>query len=199
MKILNSQAEKYIFYALYSRYLVGKHVGHKRPRFDDREVLETIIFPYILSHQNPKKILDIGREHYQKFYNEFFFGRELWTLDRHKWKKRYGSQNHVTGNVKKLDEYFKKNQFDLVVMNGVFGWGLNKEKDIEKTFRDVYNILKKGGLFVLGWNDRPGLRPMLLKDIPALKKFKQVVFPPLSKHQFRCKTGYHTYNFYKKP
>ena len=116
---------RHIIYVLYSRYLINRY-GYKRPKLEDRDILERIIFPYILSHSNPKTILDIGREGYEKFYNKFFAGRELWTLDIDPKQKEFGAKHHITDDVSNLKKHFKNNYFDFILMNGVFGWGLDK-------------------------------------------------------------------------
>jgi len=189
---------KIIYYKILSKLITRKNVDYKRKKFEDRNVLERIIFPYALAHFKLKTVLDIGREDYQKFYNEFFKNKELWTMDVNSKRKEFGANNHITDNVSNLEKHFKKNYFDFILMNGVFGWGLNKKEDIEKTFASIHKILKPGGLFILGWNDVEDLTPVLLKNIEALKKFKPFIFPPLKTEQFKCETGEHTYNFYTK-
>lgn len=186
-----------IFYYFLSLYLVKKYAGYGREKYEDRNVLERIIFPDILAGHNPKKILDIGREEYQWFYNKFFFGRELWTLDRKSTREEFGASRHVVGDVANLKNYFKDSYFDLIVMNGVFGWGLNDPRAIEKTFSAIYDIMKPGGIFIFGFNDFPD-KPMKINAIKALKRFKPFVFKPLDAESFKCINGEHTYNFYIK-
>jgi SAM-dependent methyltransferase len=186
-----------IYYFFYSRYLIKKY-AYPRPKFEDRDVLERIIFPYVLSRLNPRRILDIGREDYQKFYNLFFRGRELWTLDKDPARQEFGADNHIVDDVANLRKHFQANYFDFILLNGVFGWGLNDKKDIEKTFTAIYEVLRPGGLFVFGWNDTEDLTPMPLNKIKALARFKPFYFKPLSGATFKAKTGEHTYGFYTK-
>lgn len=188
---------RYPFEYIKARKLI-KRYAYERLNFEDRDVLERIIFPYILAFKNPKKILDVGREHYQNFYNEFFTGRELWTMDVNKAKKEFGSENHVIDSIANVEKHFPKNKFDFIIMNGVFGWGLNNPKEIEKALNGIYNVLKNKGIFVFGYNDTEDLTPIPLDKIAALKKFKPYYFPPLKNTSFMANTGRHTYNFYKK-
>ena len=187
-----------IYYQLLSKLITKKHANYDREKYEDRNVLERIIFPYILSHLKPKIILDIGREDYQKFYNEFFKNKELWTMDIDPKMEEFGAPNHITDDVSNIEKHFENNYFDFILMNGVFGWGLNEKDDIEKTFNAIHNILKPGGLFILGWNDVEDLTPVPLEKIETLKKLKPYIFPPLKTDQFKCETGEHTYNFYTK-
>ncbi|MCD4761700.1 class I SAM-dependent methyltransferase [bacterium] len=181
------------YYKLLAKNLIKKY-AYNRKEFEDRDVLERIIFPYVLAYFNPKKILDIGREDYQEFYNDFFRGRELWTIDIDPGKLEFGSFHHITDNVSNIKKYFSDNNFDFVLMNGVFGWRLNKREQVDKTFKSIYDILKPGGLFILGFND--DIIP--LKDIEGLKKLTPFNFEPLGSSEFKCINGGHTYNFYIK-
>ncbi|MCK5211187.1 methyltransferase domain-containing protein [Candidatus Parcubacteria bacterium] len=181
------------YYQLIATRLIKKH-AYKRKAFEDRDVLERIIFPYILAKFNPKKILDIGREDYQEFYNEFFRGRELWTIDIDPGKLEFGSLHHITDDVSNIKKYFSNNSFDFILMNGVFGWGLNQREQINKTFDAIHDILKPDGIFVFGFND--DIIP--LKEIEGLKKLSPFDFKPLSGCSFNCLNGNHKYKFYTK-
>ncbi len=189
---------RYIYYTLYSRYLIKKYAAYDRPQFEDRDILERIIFPHILIEFEPKKILDIGREDYQHFYNRYFAGKELWTIDIDPEREEYGSNKHIVDSAANLKKYFKDGYFDFILMNGVFGWGLNDPADIESAFGGIYDILKPGGIFVFGWNDLPDLVPIPLDRIEALKKFIPYRFKPLKGVKFKANNGEHTYNFYTK-
>lgn len=181
------------YYNFLAKKLIKKH-AYDRKEFEDRDVLERIIFPYILAKFNPKKILDIGREDYQEFYNKFFHGRELWTIDIDPGKLEFGSLHHITDDVSNIKKYFSNNNFDFILMNGVFGWGLDKREQINKTFNAVYDILKSGGIFVLGFND--DIIP--LKEINGLKKLIPFDFKPLHSCSFDCINNNHKYKFYTK-
>ena len=185
---------KLIYHKIKCKKIVKKHANYKREKYEDRNVLESIIFPYMLACHNPKTILDIGREDYQKFYNNFFENRELWTLDYNPKHKKFGAKNHVTDDVVNIKKHFKSNYFDFILMNGVFGWGLDDEKKIQITFDGIYKILKPGGIFILGYNDE--IFPF--KKINGLNKLKKYKFRPLKNSSFRCINGNHTYNFYIK-
>lgn len=185
--------------ALYYKNQINKilktHIDYERGKHEDRNVLEAIIIPHVLAKYNPKKILDIGREDYQEFYNEFFEGRELWTIDNDPERTDFGHpERHITDNVANIRTHFKEKYFDFILMNGVFGWGLNKKMEVRKAFDGIYKILKPGGLFILGWNDDP----VPLSEIEGLKKLKAIEFEPLKEHCFECSNGDHKYNFYIK-
>lgn len=184
-----------IYYQLLTKKIIKKNVHYKREKYEDRNVLEAIIFPYVLSHFNPKTILDIGREDYQKFYNDFFKKRELWTIDHDPKREQFGSpEKHITDYVSNLKKYFQNNYFDFILINGVLGWGLDSDEAINKTFNAIYKVLKPGGIFILGWNDSP----LDLDKIEGLNKLKKLKFKPLDASYFKCVNGNHQYGFYIK-
>ena len=172
--------------------------GEDCKKYEDRDVLERIIIPSILSDKNPQKILDVGREEYEQFYNLFFKGRELWTIDIDPERKVFGSKNHIVDNVKNVTDHFNESHFDLIIMNGVFGWGLNDKADIEMTISGFHKILGDGGIFVFGFNDIPDLKPVEIEEIESLKMFDSLYFKPLDGTKFKSKNGEHTYMFFVK-
>lgn len=181
------------YYKIAARRLIKKN-AYKRQKYEDRDVLERIIIPHVLAFFNPKKILDVGREDYEKFYNEFFRGRELWTIDINSEHREFGSARHITDDVANIKKYFKNNYFNFILMNGVFGWGLNEKDKIQKAFLSIYDIMNKNGIFILGYND--DIVP--LNEIKGLKKMKPYCFRPLGGTGFKCVNGNHQYLFFSK-
>lgn len=161
-------------------------------------MLEQVILPFILSRFEPRRVLDIGREAYEAFYNGFFTGRELWTIDRNPQNAIFGSKNHVVDDVVNLRSHFAERHFDFVLMNGVFGWGLNQGPAIERAFAAIHTVLRPGGILVLGWNDTPDLTPVPLDQVQALTAFSPHFLEPLNGASFKCSTYEHTFRFYTR-
>jgi SAM-dependent methyltransferase len=183
------------YFKYFCRKIIKQNIDYKREQDDDRVVLESIIFPHVLAKYNPKKILDIGREDYQLFYNDFFINRELHTIDIDPEHAEFGNPNqHTIDNATNLKKHYKNNYFDFILMNGVFGWGLDKENDVQKSFNAIYDILKTGGIFILGYND--DIVP--LEKIEGLNKLKKLNFKPFKNNKHSCSRGKHFYNFYIK-
>jgi SAM-dependent methyltransferase len=187
-----------VYYQALAREIVARHVGVVRPIYADRTVLEEIIIPFVLSRFQPATVLDVGREPYEAFYNEFFEGRELWTIDCDADRVSYGAARHIVDSAANLQSYFAEDHFDFVLMNGVFGWGLNDPCAVDRALAAVHRILSPRGIFVLGWNDTPDLVPMPLDQIESLKAFTPYCFEPLGGTSFMCETGRHVYSFYTK-
>lgn len=159
-------------------------------------MLEQIIIPFILSRFEPRTVLDVGREAYETFYNGFFAGRELWTIDRDPQHAIFGAENHIVDDVVDLRGHFADEYFDFVLMNGVLGWGLNEASAIERAVAAIHAILRPGGIFVLGWNDTPELTPVPLDQVQAMRMFRPCFFGPLNGTSFKCSTYEHVYSFY---
>ncbi len=186
---------KLLYFKFFCKKIIKYHIDYPRDTCDDRNILESVIFPNILAEYNPQTILDIGREDYQSFYNEFFVKRELWTMDMDPVRVEYGDPDrHITDNVVNLKTHFKDNYFDFVLMNGVFGWGLDDETDVQKSFNAIYDILKPGGIFILGYNEQK----VAMDKIEGLNKLEKIKLRALGVHEYLCSNGNHTYNFYLK-
>jgi SAM-dependent methyltransferase len=192
------EAARDAYYRMFARRVVARHVTAARSTYADRNVLEEIIIPFVLSRFEPETVLDIGREPYEAFYNEFFEGRELWTVDNDPQRARFGAAHHVVDDAAHLRDHFPEDYFDFVLMNGVFGWGLNEPEAIEAAFAAIHAILSPRGLFVLGWNDTPDLVPVSLDQVQSLRRFTPYHFEPLGGTSFLCDTFRHTFSFFLK-
>ncbi len=169
-------------------------------RTDDRRILEQIIIPYLASQQNTHRVLFVGCEWYTRHYKKFFAGKEYWTIDFDASKSTYGSKGrHIVDSIEHIGTYFAENYFDVIVCNGVFGWGLNTKEQTKNAFGGCYKILRTGGSFVLGWNDIPVAKPFHPEECTALRQFQSQIFPPLGTTQYIPITSNgHTFNFYVK-
>jgi SAM-dependent methyltransferase len=167
---------------------------------DDRRVLETLIFPYFLQRKEFSKILFVGSAWCTRGYNKIFENKDYWTLDIDPSQSKYGAKKHITDSIENIHLHFNENELDVIICNGVFGWGLNAEAPVERAFQGCFDCLREGGVFVLGWNDMPKRRPFPLEESQSLKLFNHYVFPPLSTSQFlTANPNRHMYNFYDKP
>ena len=164
---------------------------------EDRRVLEKVILPELSLNNELARILFVGCDWYTRRYQQLFARQEFWTLDVDPEKARYGAGHHVTGCVTDVDRHFARGQFDAIVCNGVFGWGLNARNDVEKAFWGFHRVMRPDGIFVLGWNDTPERSPIRLDDCLSLRAFRRYDFPALGRSRFLTSTAYrHTYDFY---
>lgn len=137
-------------------------------RSPPRYVLERKIFPKI----NGKKILLVGVAHYTANYPRLLGEdkrNELWTIDIDPKMKEFGAKKHIVDDITNVDKHFKKGFFDVIVMVGVFGYGLDIKKGGEKALKACFNVLKAGGKFIIGWSD---FEPHDKSNPEKLKNFK---------------------------
>ena len=177
-------------------------IGREMPIINhDRYILEQKIIPYFVDRKEFTKVLFVGCGSYTKHYEKWFEKKEYWTIDINPMKKVYGAKKHITGSMSDLKLHFKDNDLDLIICNGVFGWGLNDRKDVEEAFSGCYESLREGGALVVGWDDVPEKKPFPLETCESLSRFQSYFFPPLSTSEYRNLGGTsdkHVFNFYLK-
>jgi len=162
-------------------------------------MLETAILPYYAEQPEVGIILFIGCNWYTRGYRLLFRGREYWTLDIDPAMSRYGSELHIVDSVANIETHFHRNKFDLIICNGVFGWGLDEKSEVERAFRGCHDCLCPDGTFILGWNDLPERTPFPLEESESLKLFRRKSFPPLGVSRFSTfSENRHIYDFYVK-
>lgn len=166
-------------------------------RKGDRTVLENVILPFVIKEFKPENILDVGRTEAQQHYNEFFTGKNFWTIDIDPENKEFGAKNHVVDDVKNLSNHVNEETFDLIIFNGVIGWGLNHKEDVRKGIEEIHKALKKGGLLIVGWNNVPDLMPVHLDEVCTSDKFDKHTLEPLQSHNFQTRWK-HTFSFFVK-
>ncbi|MEC4881694.1 MAG: methyltransferase domain-containing protein [Scytonema sp. PMC 1070.18] len=165
----------------------------------DRYILEQKIIPYFVEKEEFVKVMFVGCAHYTKHYEKWFQTKEYWTMDIEPRKRIYGSKKHIVGSMSDLAHFFREKDLDLIICNGVFGWGLNDRQDVEKAFAGCYKCLRQGGVLIIGWNDVPDKKPFPLETCESLSKFQPYFFPPLSTSQYvnlADESDKHIYNFY---
>jgi len=179
------------------RYMLGMDL---RLETEDRRVLEQVIFPYYVDASLYRRVLFVGCDWYTNDYRrDFFDTADFWTLDPLPRVRRFAGRQHVVGLLEDLPRYFPENRFDLIICNGVFGFGLNARENCERAFAACHSRLREGGHLVLGWNDIPERRPLALDSLASLRAFRPFLFPPLGTAHFLTNTTYrHVYDFFQR-
>lgn len=180
-----------------ARYLLGLPVPMET---EDRRVLEQVIFPYFSSLPNIGSVLFVGCDWYTKHYEPTYFpAKNFWSIDPAPRARKFAGRRHIVAPLEELELHFGPDQFDLIICNGVYGFGLDTRSQCEKAFEVCHSRLGTGGHFVLGWDDIPARTPVPLADIESLRRFKRSAFAPLGSWRYTTDTPYrHTYDFYSK-
>jgi SAM-dependent methyltransferase len=164
-----------------------------------RKVLEQTIIPFYANRHDIKKVLFVGCDYYTSHYWKFFRSKEFWTIEPDRGKKVFGSKYHIVDKLENLHRHFEPDYFDLIICNGVYGWGLNSKEQCEIGFQNCYNYLRGGGELMLGWNDLPERGFVPLENIKSIAKFRHQPHSPFS--SWRYHTGSpnrHVFDFYVK-
>jgi SAM-dependent methyltransferase len=172
---------------------------YPRLKTHDRQVLEKKILPFFATSDFHKTILFVGCEWYTKYYRHFFSHKNYWTIDIDPSKAQYGANQHICDAFQNIHQHFKDESLDLIVCNGVFGWGLNEKKEIEQAYQNAYSCLKEEGILVVGWNNIPEVKPCVLGNYAMSIGFEHYVFPALNASNYPTYSKLeHVFDFYIK-
>ena len=166
----------------------------------DRIILEQVIFPQYAQDPGIARMLFVGCGMYTAQYQRLYFpDKDFWTIEPDPDAARFGARQHIIAPLEELERHFPENHFNLIICNGVFGWGLDRREQCDAAFSQCHSRLTDGGHFLFGWDDVPRRTPVALDTIPSLARFRPYTFPPLSTALYVTDTPYrHTYAFYRK-
>jgi len=129
----------------------------------DRRYMEEVILPTIVALK-PARLLDVGVQEYSRHYGgKLPTDCEYWTLDLNPDVAQHGSPGrHIVGNVLDVSSFFEPCSLDLVLMNGPFGYGIDRVDEQERTIEGVRTILRPGGWLLIGWDLASDGRPNVI-------------------------------------
>ncbi|HRB11493.1 MAG TPA: methyltransferase domain-containing protein [Vicinamibacteria bacterium] len=191
--------KKAIEFAYYStlramRGLFGLHTALKTP---DRLVLDGVLLPALAADPEYRRVIFVGCDWYTRHYEGMFAGRDYWTIDMDPSRARYGAKQHLIGPMVDIGIRFDESSVDLIICNGVIGWGLNDPAQVDASLAACARVLRPRGVLLLGWNDIPEKRVVSLDSIPALKAFRP--FAVAGQSVFRTATyNHHTFSLFEK-
>jgi hypothetical protein len=145
----------------------------------DRLVLERDIFPALQRDLSVRSILFVGCAWYTLHYPWLFRDKIFWTLEIDPGEACYGADRHIVASCESIGTHFPRGELDCVILNGVFGFGLNSPEALDRTLRGIHDALRSGGLFIFGWNDLPAHAPFLPFTASEWSRFAPIRFPPL--------------------
>jgi hypothetical protein len=130
-------------------------------RLPDRELLVGRILPEL--SKPGITMLWVGCQPYTRPYLEIIErpGAKCWTLDIDPWARWWGhSRRHIVGDLQRVGTLYLPHQFDVALVNGVFGYGLNTQDGQSEAIVGLARVLKPGGLLMLGWNTHRASDPL---------------------------------------
>jgi hypothetical protein len=114
------------------------------------------------------RVLFIGVEWFTRQYARAFegTGTEYWTLDIDPDVRSFGAGRlHIVGSVTELDRHFSEGFFDAVILNGVFGFGVDDVGAMNAAVAGCALVLRPKGILVIGWNPDRTCDPLELAGI----------------------------------
>ena len=135
--------------------------GRSRIRSADRRLLEETVLPGYAADASLGRLLFVGCDWYTREYVELFAPRRerYRTVDIDPAKARFGAPGHVIAPMQEIDRHFAPGSIDVIVANGVYGFGIDDRAGLGAAFAAARAVLRPGGTLVLGWNDVPALAP----------------------------------------
>jgi SAM-dependent methyltransferase len=164
---------------------------------EDRRLLERDILPWFAGQDRIQRILFVGCDWYTRHYERVFAHRDYWTMESLADRRRYGARQHVTDSVTNVKAHFPDRHFDLILFNGVLGWGLHDVNDAHAALRALPDLLAPGGLLLVGWNDTAERRVLDPEELPLVTRW---TFPPWGvSRRALPDAGRHVFDFYIRP
>lgn len=153
----------------------------------DRIWMEQAILPAI-SKGDFSSVLFVGCAPYTWHYEKVFKKTSILylTTDREPRSRIWGAKKHFECRIKDIGKHIEKDCIDLLLLNGIFGYGLDTVDEMNESLKSIYHILKKpDGILLIGWDigvteDPLGLfavkslfQHMPVLGLPARKTFEQ--------------------------
>jgi hypothetical protein len=143
----------------------------------NRLFLENDIFKYLdtLLSNDSAQCLFVGTDKRSWHYRSRFCAK-FFTIDKDPRKAIYGDRhNHCVGSATELTVQYVRDQFDVIIVNGLIGFGVNDIDQCEELFAGLHAVIKSNGVFVLGYNNRPSHIDFKLKDVKNYHLFEDFV------------------------
>jgi len=118
----------------------------------DRIWLDTQLYPK-LAKLKQGRVLFVGCAYYTwESLSLFNKGVDLVTVDIDECNAIWGGKKHLVASILDIDKYVEPDSFDVVLLNGIFGHGVDTPEMQEQTYKALHKILKPDGLLQIGWN-----------------------------------------------
>jgi hypothetical protein len=139
--------------------LLLRPAAKNRMPTDDRRILEDIILRDIYGQAAIRRMLFVGCHQYSRWYPGLFRFRartRIETVDPDPDSRAFGAPVHHQMPFQHLErDDTLRGQFDFIMVNGVFGYGINSDADKRSALDAAKRLLRPDGLFLVGYRAGP--------------------------------------------
>ena len=145
-------------------------------KLPDRILLEKSILPALAADPRLPRVPLAGCDRRSAGYHRIFSGKACWTLDRLGPRAAFGGPRHFVGELREPGKFLPKGGLDLIVLNGLLGFGLDDPREAEAAYEACWAGLRRGGILLLGWNRVPEFRSVFPSRRGILGRFRRFDF-----------------------
>jgi hypothetical protein len=123
-------------------------------RLPSRIFLQTVVIP-ALAKAGRTRMLFVGTRSYNRPSYERCKqdGIAVWSIDMDPGASIHGAPDgHFVGNICDIERLAAGRTFDVIMLNGILGWGLNTAPEALTAVKAMKNVASPGGLLFVGWN-----------------------------------------------
>ena len=149
-----------------------------RLRVPSRMFMEREVFDYVNQQFRrgttapAARCLFIGLDKHNWHYDRLL-DPDFYSIDLNPRNAAYGQPNrHVVGSATELSSYYRPNSFDVVIANGLIGFGLDTEEAFNQLMFECHRVLASDGMLVLGYNDKPDRLNFNIEQATGYQVFK---------------------------
>jgi SAM-dependent methyltransferase len=157
---------------------------HFDGNFSDRQYMTQNILPSLISAK-VQRVLFVGCKVYTAHYGKQLTRAAIdyWTTDIDPAAAIWGQKDHhVVCDIAKIDDVFLADSFDVVLLNGVLGDGVDEESHMNRAVKAIARILRPNGILLIGWNSqKKHPNPIELEAVTMYFRRERVLPLPLRK------------------
>jgi SAM-dependent methyltransferase len=120
----------------------------------DRVYMRKSVLP-LLASTGIKRVLFVGCKPYTAGYGKRLsrISIDYWTTDIDPQAAMWGEKDHhIISDIIHIDAACSPASFDAVLLNGVFGHGVNERSEMNCAIEAIARILRPNGILLIGWN-----------------------------------------------
>jgi hypothetical protein len=131
-----------------------------------RRFLEREILPWLAGKFD--RVLFVGTAPYTYQFERLFrrVRGQYTTIDPVGGTAVWGARQHIIAPIQEIGRHRPAGHFDCIVLNGIFGFGIDDRDEQRATLKILHDALSPGGLLLVGWNTN------LMPDLEKLGLFE---------------------------